>query len=196
MKRITQRSAVDYGHCFIKECSQGSGVKSACKTHQALRSGCFGLFESGGPRSYPCDSLREHSLQMNSSQTFSIHLFENSLQAPMKFVPWAHLRWHTGLLIVMSTRSVFMNVSVVRSSSVSMCTPLEHMQANDNPYRFISFLPSFMMKGPKQSIQHVKGGDVSVLSSKRSAIHLTSVALLCLLYFTHLDVWRDHSSAS
>lgn len=73
--------------------------------------------------------------------------------------------------MAMNTQSAFMKASVVRSPSVSVCTALEHKQVNSNPYHFNSFLPSFTMKGPKRSIPlNVKGGDVSVLSSSRSAI--------------------------
>ncbi len=95
--------------------------------------------------------------------------------------------------MAINTRSVFMKASVVRSSSVSLCTALEHKQVNSYPYSFSSFLfPSCTMKGPRQSMpQYVKGGDASVLSSGRSDIFLTSVVLLYLLHFTHLRILRS-----
>ena len=73
--------------------------------------------------------------------------------------------------MAIKVQSAFRKVSVVKSSSVSMCTALEHKQVNNSPYRFISFLPSLTLKGPKHSMpQYVKGGDVSVRSSGKSAI--------------------------
>ena len=74
-------------------------------------------------------------------------------------------------LMAINVRSAFRKASVVKSLSVLMCTALEHKQINNNPYSFISFLPSLTLKGPKQLMpQYVKGGDVSVRSSDKSAI--------------------------
>lgn len=73
--------------------------------------------------------------------------------------------------MAINTQSAFMKAFVVKSSSVSMCMSLEHKQVNKNPYLFNSFLYPFTIKRPEQSIpQNVKGGDISVLSSGRSAI--------------------------
>ena len=137
-----------------------------------------------------CGALGGLKMNLHSSKVLwslgSMSLL-NSLSAPTKFVPLSQNMLLTGPLMDVKQRRPLIKQSVVRSSSISMCTALEHRQVMRSPYRFASFRPFFTVMGPKQSIPtFVKGGDGSVLSFGRSPMSCSAGLPLSFLQMVHL----------
>lgn len=77
--------------------------------------------------------MNSHPNFFNCSWSIASIALINYRFAPKKFVPWSHRIWRTVLWTAMKERRALINASVDKSSSISMCFALEHMQVSNKP---------------------------------------------------------------